>query len=301
MPVNIPKARDFFTTGKELLDFAWDVVTQLLKNLDEAKYFGIDPTEVSEGYWLSARRRLTTALAITQQGIEFILKGKIAELSPYLLLADPPGKWPSPYENPVIDFSTFRTIDAQDLVRVHDTFASKHLDKRFVAKFHELREKRNRIMHSVDMNLTVHVKDVVDSLLFTHKELFPNEGWGSVRLSFLETAPESELGPCDFVVNTIAWELELVLDLLTPAQVQKYFGIDKKQRRYICPQCYSNANKDDGFEHKLALLKPEDPGSTSLYCLVCNVTYPVSRRDCEDSGCPGNVISEDGMCLTCCV
>lgn len=300
MAVNIPTASDFFVAGKELLDFAWDVIAQLLKNLDEAEYFGVDTAEVSEGYWLSARRRLTTALAITQQGIEFILKGKIAEISPYLLLADPPTKWPSPYEGTTTDFSSFRTIDAQDLVRVHDTFAVKHLDEGFVVRFHELRDKRNRIMHSVDKNIAVHVKDVVDALLFMHKALFPNEGWGSVRLSFLEAAPESELGSGDFVINTIAWELDLVLGLLTPAQVQTYFGIDKKQRRYVCPECYSKANTDNGFEYKLAIFQPKGPSSTSLYCMVCNATYPVSREDCDKSDCPGNVISEDGMCLTCC-
>lgn len=299
MTIKVPIADDFFSAGKELLDFAWDVIAQLLKNLDEAEYFGIDPKEISENYWLSARRRLTTALSITQQGIEFVLKGKIAEVSPFLLLADPPSKWPSPYEESAVDFSAFRTIDAQDLVRVHDTFAKHHLPEELVSRFHDLREKRNRIMHSVDKNVEVHVKDVIDSLLFMHKFLFPREGWASVRLSFLETAPESELGAGEFSVNTIGWELELVLALLTPAQVQAYFGVDKKQRRYVCPGCYSKANTDSGFEHKLALLQPKGASTKTLYCLVCNTTYEVSREDCSIENCPGNVISDDGMCLTC--
>lgn len=299
MIINIPTSEDFFTEGKELLDFSWDVIAQLLKDFDEAEYFGVDPTEISENYWLSARRRLTTALSITQQGIEFVLKGKIADISPYLLLADPPTKWPSPYDGSAVDFSSFRTIDAQDLVRVHDIFAAQHLDINFVSKFHDLREKRNQIMHSVNKNITVHVKDVIDSLLFMYKALFPNEGWASVRLSFLETAPESELGAGEFAVNIVAWELDLVLGLLTPAQVQAYFGIDKKQRRYCCPVCYSKANTDNGFEHKLALLQPKGATSATLYCLICNTTYPVTRTDCIEPECLGNVISEEGMCLTC--
>ena len=300
MTVNVPTADDFFTAGKELLDFAWDITAQLLKNFDEAEYFGVDPAEISESYWLSARRRLTTALSITQQGVEFVLKGRITQISPYLLLADPPTKWPSPNEVTTVDFSSFRTIDAQDLVRVHDTFAAQRLNAAFVVKFHELREKRNRIMHSVDKKLTVHVKEVIDSLLFMHKALFPKEGWGAVRLSFLETAPESELGAIDLAVNTTAWELDLVLGLLSPAQVKAYFDIDKKQRRYTCPACYSKANTDNGFEHKLALLQPNSATSTTLYCLICNATYPVDRDGCTEAKCKGNVISEDGMCLTCC-
>jgi hypothetical protein len=297
---NVPTAADFFAAGRELFDFAWDVIAQLLKNLDEAKTLGTEPAEVSESYWLSAKRRLTTALSITQQGVEFCLKGKIVEVSPYLLLSDPPSKWPSPYGGSSVDFSSFRTIDAQDLIRVHDTFAPVHLAHDLTTRFHELREKRNRIMHSVDKKITVHATEAIDALLFMHKSLFPGESWSSVRRSLLETAPESELGGRDFVVNVICWELDLVLELLTPAQVHAHFAIDKKQRRYMCPECYSEANRDADFEHKLAVLQPKGANSTALYCLVCNCTYQVKRQKCTHPGCPGNVISEDGLCLTCC-
>lgn len=300
MVTNIPTAQDFFDSGKELLDFSWDVVANLLKNLDEADYFGINPKDVSQNYWAAAKRRLTTALSITQQGVEFVLKGKIAQISPFLLLADAPGKWPSPYDGSANDFASFRTIDAQDLVRVHDTFASQKLSADFTARFHDLRDKRNRIMHSIDKNIVVHVKDVIDSVLFMHKSLFPTEAWTSLRLSLLETAPEIELGSIDYITNVISWELDLVLKLLAPAQVEAYFGIDKKQRRYVCPECYSNANTDSGFEHKLAVLQPKGASTTTLYCIVCNKTCAVSRKDCTSDDCPGNVISDDGLCLTCC-
>lgn len=183
--INTPSAEEFFVAGKELLDFSWDVLADLLKNFSYAEDYGIDPAEVSEVYWRSARRRLTTALSITQQGVEFMLKGKIAAVSPYLLLADPPQKWPSPYDGLAVDFSSFRTIDAQDLVRVHDTFSPTHFDTVFVKRFNELREKRNRLMHSVDKTLVVHIKEVVDSLLYMHKALFPGESWAAVRRSFL--------------------------------------------------------------------------------------------------------------------
>lgn len=300
MAVNVPAADDFFVAGKELLDFAWDVVAQLLKNLDEAEYFGIDSTEISEEYWLSARRRLTTSLSVTQQGVEFMLKGKIAQISPFLLLADPPVKWPSPYTGKSVDFSAFRTIDAQDLVRVHDTFGAQRLDDAFVTRFNELREKRNKIMHSVGKSIEVHVKDVIDSLLFMHKSLLPSENWAAQRLSFLKAAPETQLGSDEFAVNTASWELDLVLDLLTPAQVKDHFGIKKKQRRYMCPECYSNANTDADFDRKLALLSPKGAATTDLYCLVCNDTYTVVRKKCTEAGCLGDVISDEGMCLTCC-
>ena len=151
--IDIPTADDFYTSGKELLDFSWDVVAKLLVDIDEAKYYGVDSDEVSDSYWAAAKRRLTTALSITQQGVEFVLKGKIAEISPYLLIVDSPSKWPSPYGGNTVSFSDFRTIDAQDLIRVIDTFSADSMPPEFVSQFHQLREKRNRIMFQIHLSI----------------------------------------------------------------------------------------------------------------------------------------------------
>ena len=118
---DVPSSQDFFEAGIELFDFAWDTVSPLWTNLSEAEEEGVDTAEVSEQYWAAAKRRLTTALAMTQQGVEFILKGKIAEISPHLLLAGSHDRWPSPYEGHDLTFSQFKMVDAQDLIRLHDT------------------------------------------------------------------------------------------------------------------------------------------------------------------------------------
>jgi hypothetical protein len=300
MVINVPTSEDFFQSGKELLDFSWDVVAKLLTDLDEAEDYGIDQAEIYDQYWDSAKRKMTTALSITQQGIEFILKGKIAEISPYLLITDSSNKWPALNEHKKVEFSMFRTIDAQDLVRVHDVFSEEILPTQFVEKFNELRSKRNGIMHSVNKNIEIHVKEVIESLLFMHKTLFPNETWPSQRIKFLLSAPDAELGSDESATNRVCWELSLVLNLLQPAQVKVFFNIDKKQRKYMCPKCLSDSNKDIGLEHKLAELQPKGASSTKLYCPVCNDSYPVTRELCGDE-CLGNVMSVDGACLTCSV
>jgi hypothetical protein len=75
MIVEIPTSEEFYTSGKELLDFAWDTVAELLINLDGLEDCGVDShEEILDAYWKSAKRRLTTALSITQQGVEFIIK-----------------------------------------------------------------------------------------------------------------------------------------------------------------------------------------------------------------------------------
>ena len=87
---DVPTVKDFFDSGIELFDFAWDTVANLITNLSQAIEMGVKEKDVAEDYWAASKRRLTTALAMTQQGVEFVLKGKISEVSPFLLLADGP-------------------------------------------------------------------------------------------------------------------------------------------------------------------------------------------------------------------
>lgn len=300
---NIPTYDDFNKTGKELLAFSWDIVATLLVNLDEAEFYGIDQEEISDEYWSLSERQLKTALAITQQGIEFLIKGRICEISPYLLISDNPTKWPSPYNVQPIEFSKFRTIDAQDLIRVYDTFSDEKLDSEFVRKFNDIREKRNVIMHSLSSSLKVQVGEVIDSLLYMHSALFPNEVWPKIRKEALSKSPNTALGSDEYIVNEICRELSIINNLLSPAQVKKYFKIDKNKRSYFCSACYHEANKDTDFEFKLARLTSRYKNCTKIYCPVCDDEYEVLREPCseaEKNGCVGNVISvADSTCLTC--
>jgi hypothetical protein len=299
MVVNIPESDDFYQSGKELFNFAWDALSNLLTQLDQADYYGVDKNEVSEKYWAGAQRTLTTSLAIVQQGVEFVLKGKISAISPYLLISDPPSRWPSSEVGESIDFSQFRTVDAQDLIRIHDTFAPVPLSTTFAEKFHSLRERRNAIMHSVGKSNAISVAEVIEAILYMHKSLFPTETWAWNRKNFLENSPDSELGGGEFSINRTCWEFSIVKDMLKRADILSYMGIDKKQRAYLCPKCLAGANTDAGFEFKLANLRPKSSSATILYCPVCNVEHDVKREDCED-GCPGNVISAaTDICLTC--
>lgn len=69
MIISAPTANKYFIAGKELFDFSWDVVARLLTSFDQAADYGIDPDEISEKCWRSARGHLTTTISITQQGL----------------------------------------------------------------------------------------------------------------------------------------------------------------------------------------------------------------------------------------
>lgn len=299
---NVPAHTDFYNSGKELLLLSWDSVAKLLLNYDEAiVHFGVEAEE-SE-YWLLADRKVKTALAIMQQGIEFILKGRICEVSPYLLIFDAPSKCKVSKTNENIDFSDFRTIDAQDLIKVCNTFCEEELDSAFITKFEELRLKRNTIMHSIGLNLQIDFIEVIKSLLYMHKVLFPEESWTVLRKNSLLVSPDTELGSVDYITNEICREFSVIIELLSNAEVKKYFKIDKGRRPYYCPICYEEANHDIDFTYKLARLISRDINCNMLYCPVCDEDFKVLREPCtnnESDDCLGNVLCDDeSICLTC--
>jgi hypothetical protein len=178
---------------------------------------------------------------MTQQVVEFALKGKVADVSPYVLLAEPASRGPSPYDGRETAFSEFKMIDAQDLVRLHDTVQARQLPADFVQKFNEMRTKRNKIAHSVDKNLQVHTTEVLETILFFHKSLFPTENWAKTRARFIRSYPDAALNGGEFSTNAVCRELENVVELLPPAAVETYFGISKKQHLYVCPICLDQA------------------------------------------------------------
>jgi hypothetical protein len=287
MIADVPTPQDFFDSGIELFDFAWDTVAQLITDLADAKeHFGVDKAEVSDEYWAASKRRLTTALAVAHQGVEFILKGKIAEVSPYLLIAESPSRWPSPYDGHSLTFAEFKTVDAQDLTRLHDIVAGSRLPDEFVTKFSYLRTKRNAISHSIDKRLHVHTTEVIETILCLHKTLFPDQNWAAVRANFLEKYPDVALGS-EFARNRACRELEVLFGLLSASDIKLFFDVDTKQRLYLCPDCIEVARNHQQFDHKLAVLRTKGPDATCLYCPICDKAYVVARRDCDQSKLSG--------------
>ena len=300
MIINTPDAEDFFTTGKDLLSYSWGIITKLVLDLHEAEEYGNDIEEISDEYWSLAERQVSIALTISQQGIELLLKGKITEISPFLLLSEPPSRWPKPNKKTGIEFSQYRTIDAQDLIKVLDAVSQSQLLEEFVVKFEDMRQKRNKIMHSIDNTGMPNFIEMLESILLMHHLLFPNETFGPVRLNSLSDSPDVKLGSDEWVYNKINLEFDLIIQKLAPAKVKRFFKVDKRKRAYFCPKCLENANSDVEFEHKLARLVVD---KDALFCPVCNQEYPIVRRNC-DNGCKGSVIHnndhyEEDRCLIC--
>lgn len=299
MIANIPSEREFLGTGLSLLGFGWEIAVGLLTDLDEARQYGEPGPDMVSDFWEAAGRRLLVASSVSQQAVEFMLKARIAAVSPFLLISGNPRDWPRSSNSGDIAFADFRMIDAQDLVRVHDSVAPQRLDSEFVRRYEELRKRRNAIVHTVDSRLAVQVTDVVVDILQMYRLLFPTGNWVQARREFLEKSPLAQVHSSDFVEERIVWEFQLVLGLLTPRQVQGFFGVPAEQRRYICPVCTSTCGVMDVVP-ETAVLCPDTAASTSLFCFVCGQSTAIDRCLCPAGGCDGDVIhGEDKTCLTC--
>lgn len=135
MIIEIPTSDEFQRAGLGFLNLAVDQVIELYDQLEQS---GVEE-DVREEYWESAQQPLATALTLVQQGAEFLLKAKIADVSPFLLIDGSPSSWPRGSDQQDTPFSDFRTIDAHDLPKAHDSVASVRLSEEFKTQFEQLR------------------------------------------------------------------------------------------------------------------------------------------------------------------
>lgn len=295
MITDIPSGDDFRRAGLAFMNLAADQIFALYEDLEHEN---LEEEELLE-YWRTAQQPLASALALVQQSVEFLMKGRIADHSVYLLLTGSPGDWPSKFRDRDIPFSEFRTIDAQDLPRVYDTVADLRLSESFRQRFNELRSRRNTIMHTVDNRLELTAKAILESILDTLDQLIGPHLWFQQRREYLKGTPVSALYSNDHVDIVLSSEAAILIGVLTPAQSSKYLAFNMKARRYMCPTCHA-ADEYDTQHPTTAQLRPNDPTSTTVHCVVCGESETVARVRCKNHTCLGNVIVQDsGWCLTC--
>ncbi len=306
MIIDLPTEADFRAIGFQLLNMAWDTAATLLCDIDEADYYEIDPDEfaddleVKDAYWQAARTQLSTALAVAQQGSEFLIKARIAAVSPYLLIFSSPKDWPSCCATKPTPFADFRTIDAQDLIRTNNTFSKTPISDEFIIEFEKLRRTRNSIIHSVNKHINVHITELLRAVLLINEHLGQSLQWTILRRKYLESTPKSKIYPGSYADYRLVLEFSVVKEILSSSDLKRFFGFNEKHRTYICPHCNYDLTRDAENEAKTASLKPNNPTSTNIWCFVCRKDQEVERSACTQAECKGNVISSDwGQCLTC--
>ena len=303
MITEIPSENDFSKASLNLLNLAWATSIQTLKDLRDADSEWVN--EITTEYWEKCQPILGNALTLIQQAQEMAIKGRIASVSPYLLIMRDVRDWPKNSDKENASFSEFKTLDASDLVKVHDSVSAMSFDEDFKRLFNEVRVQRNQIIHQGRAGSKINIIDIVANIIKTASKLHSDKSWVSHRRLFLENDNIATAHSIDHVDYVVLDEFQIVTDLLEPAFCKKYLGFDKKTRSYICPQCWYHSHDHYTYDEdlpKLAKLLPNSPSSTKVYCLTCEQTSVVERRKCVE--CKGNVISDNqsgpaDRCLSC--
>jgi hypothetical protein len=146
--------------------------------------------------------------------------------------------------------------------------------------------------------LRISADAVLEHILEVSHQLIRERAWIRTRWEYHPSSPTGVASGAEYVDEEISAEILRVFEILPPAQVQRFFGVDKKQRRYICFRCASAFDWSDA--PRSALLVPNTPESTQVRCFVCDGFEAVKREDCSRAECKGNVLAiESEMCLTC--
>lgn len=312
MIIDFPTKDDFFNAATDYLNSSWDSVVELISEfekivdlIDDSKH-----SVESERYWGSAKQTLISATALVQQAVEFYIKGRIANVSPYLLISGSPQSWPKGCSKKDVEFSLFRTLDAQDLLKVHDTVCGTRFTDQFVQWYEKLRVIRNKVMHTVDKSLTVKPVEVIEFILFAYHYFSDTGSWFESRKHYLDKTPVNSVQMFEedntesYTLNALLNEFRTVMEVLTPAKVKLYFNYNKTKRSLHCPSCYQVVSQMDFWDHEFihdcAKTYQLTESEGSYECCICNYNGTLLSKMCEEECCEERLIdSKSGLCLSC--
>lgn len=316
----IPSSDDFHQAALDSLNLSWDVLMDLARYVRDAYDYGhlgeeglqkdkTDGDELKE-YWTSAQNLLGNALTLLQQGQELGIKARIAEVSPFLVIMAHPRDWPASAVNENVSFGEFRSLNAADLIKVHNTVHRDRLSSEVRKQFDKVRKQRNAIMHSVKAASEIHPGQVAGSILRAYNGILRGEAWFVDRLLHYKRSPEAAAWGDDYIGNGVLLDWDLTAHLLSTADLRRFFGFDRNGPNYCCPVCHGNT-RDFDEPIRSAILRADDE-PPRVQCVVCQQKTAVERRQCENASwynprtgdegdrCDGNIFSVDGgTCLTC--
>ena len=136
MIVGVPDHLVLKETAIGWMNLAWDTAIDEARTFQDVEFVTMvlrksraDVANTAIAKHWREQLLLNNAFSLLQQSLEIALKAKIAEVSPFLLMAGDPRSWPKPKDGVnTIDFSNFRTIDAVQLCGAVNTVSATPLE-----------------------------------------------------------------------------------------------------------------------------------------------------------------------------
>jgi hypothetical protein len=278
MIIDVPSHDELRETAIGWLNLAWEVTIETLVSFKETvSYLEEDldeepPVRARDVYWHDKRYKLNNAVALLQQSIELLLKARIAEISPYLLIAGDPHTWPKIDDNGEVSFLEFRTIDASQLIRVAGIATASQLPSDFKAFFERVRIQRNKIAHLNAGNMRIEAHKILVDILTAYKFFYPDDNWVEFRKKYMVSTGEYSVVFAyqdDVTHSNFLYELDAALSSLENRYTKAFFGFDKRKKARFCPNCKSlQADWDDRDPDFV-----QDRTDGNLGCAACGMTF----------------------------
>jgi hypothetical protein len=303
--VNVPTSQDLETISLQLYFNAFDEVRAIVTEFRDIVGDRGEMTEW-EDYIDRSQADLQAVYTLLQQSQEIGVKARIARVSPFLLLKRHEARPVAPNSHEY-DFTDFQTLDASELVRVHNVFCEGSLSTEFADEFEKLRRGRNKIAHLGLFNQTLDPQAILELLFLQYRELYPDRRWLPDCLLFASRHRWADYGDDNDWSNegAVLTELWRILSELTSQQYEVVFRQPETERRYICPSCGYKLDRHSAGHEPYAADIPTAFVSDehAITCAMCYEKHQTKEGVCTNKGCDGRLFPVepewDGMCLTC--
>jgi hypothetical protein len=286
MIVGVPDHHTLRETAIGWMNLAWDTAIGEARDFQDAEFLyedvekerGKDVAQAAIAkHWRAKQLVLNNAFSLLQQSLEIALKAKIAEVSPFLLIAGDPRSWPKPKDGSnLIDFSSFRTIDAVQLCGAVNTVSPAPLSKDFTEFYDRLRQSRNKIAHLNASAIIIEVKSLLIDILTAQKHLFPDIRWTTFRHEYLRSTEHYDdkdnlFSGDDYTPDVMTSEVKAAMQALDSHHLKEFFFFDNSKTAYRCPHCLAGRNQSDDEREFVQFAGPD-----SMQCIVCLFSYSVA-------------------------
>lgn len=303
---NVPSAEDLETISLRLFFNAWSSVTAIVTEFNQI----VGNPQEEELEWAvyaeSAQNDLQGVYALVLQSQEIGIKSHLARVSPFLLLKKYDAK-PITQGTTDYDFSDFPTIDAGELVRVHNMFCPAPLSPAFSDDFDKLRRARNKIAHLGMLNERLDPHELIGLLFKHYNALYPGRRWLPDRLKFISSERwagydgGSDWSPTGAVLNEF-WDIQ---SDLTADQLKIVLGHDPSEQRHVCPRCgyllEQHTMGSEPYGHDVPTAFADGDGHVE--CCLCLNAFSLREHICNDEDCAGTHVATDGeheeICTVC--
>ena len=289
MIIDIPDSDDFNNVGLSLIFLAWTKTLDLMIAFEEP----LEAKTVKKSkkdrirFLECANIELQVNFTLVLQAVEFFIKARIAKESVFLLLDNlSTGKGSSLTTK--IPFSELKTISANDLIKINNALGKNVISEDLEKEINVLRQKRNKIVHSVDRQLRMNFKELISTILRFHQTFFAGEVFFKSYRPYLFNAPTlntffNPYSKIDHNYSSLPILLVQAIALektLSSSEFKKYFGCQKGQKRHYCSPCWGYLSSEEHFNQrrktKITYLKTAYREKRNVYrCYVCDAKNEV--------------------------